>query len=167
MKFSVAFIFATSASAAVITGRQNTALKKGTQTLVLKEQGGIPGNECLTFRNNGEMVDAACVNTAADRQMNPSTIGTTAVLNVQRSFTAGFRKDLVNTQACVGFNGTTFLAQDCNSASLDPVTFADGQLVSASGACQSGHDSAAQITVDPTGKKCAKLTSTSVTATAS
>ncbi|KAF1951201.1 hypothetical protein CC80DRAFT_597584 [Byssothecium circinans] len=166
MKFSATVLFFTTASAAVITPRQNAALKKGAQTLVLKEQGGIPGNECLTFRNNGDIVDAACVNTAADRQLNPSTIGNTPVLNVQRTFSAGFRQDLVNKQACVGFNGTTFKALDCAAADLDPVTFANGQLVSASGACQSGHDDAAQITVDPTGNDCAQLTSTAVTATA-
>ena len=112
------------------------------------------------------MVDAACVNTAIDRQVTPSTVGSTPVLAVQRTFTAGFRQDLVNKQACVGFNGTDFLAQDCALANLDPVTFANGQLVSASGACQSGHDGAAQITVDPTGQDCAQLTSTAVTATA-
>ena len=41
------------ATAATLPKRQNAALKKGGQTLVLKEQGGVPGNECLTFRNNG------------------------------------------------------------------------------------------------------------------
>lgn len=48
-------MFAASALAVAITSRQNgkSALQKGAQTLVLKEVGGIPGNECLTFRNNG------------------------------------------------------------------------------------------------------------------
>lgn len=184
-----------SASAAVITSRQksNGALQKGGQTLVLKEIGGIPGNECLTFRNNGitiglnialatwispgrcercdkiwltkqtgEIVDAACVNTSADRQLTPSTLAGADVLVVQRSFSNGFRPDLVGTQACVGFNGTTFKALDCAGNNLDPVSFQNGQLVSASGACQSGHDDAAQITVDPSGQNCAKLTSTVV-----
>lgn len=163
------------------------AVTKGTSTLVLKETKGVAGNECLTFRNNGkphrsltvnspaweqelmendrtgEMVDAACVNTAADRQMTPSTLNGQNVLLVQRTFTAGFRADLVNKQACVGFNGTTFLAQDC-AAKTDFVTFKNNQLVAASGACQSGHDGAAQLTVDATGKNCAALTSTTVTA---
>ena len=83
------------ASAGLIAIRQNSALQKGSQTLVLKETGGIPGNECLTFRNNGEIVDAACVNEAADRQLNPSTISGTNVLAVQRGFSNGFRPDLV------------------------------------------------------------------------
>lgn len=109
------------------------------------------------------MVDAACVNTAADRQMTPSTLGGQNVLLVQRTFTAGFRTDLVNKQACVGFNGTTFLAQDCAGAKMDFVTFQNNQLVAASGACQSGHDGSAQLTVDATGKNCAALTSTTVT----
>lgn len=119
----------------------------------------------LNSHKLGEMVDAACVNTAADRQLTPSTIAGSDVLAVQRTFTAGFREDLVNKEVCVGFNGTTFLAQDCASADLDPVSFVNGQLKSESGACQSGHDDAAQITVDPAGVDCAKLTSTTVTPT--
>lgn len=182
MKTSTLALFITSASAAVIQLRQNGGLLLGDQTLVLKESGGVPGNECITFRNNGiiwsicilhqsnshglgEMVDAACVNTAADRQLTPSTISGSDVLAVQRTFTAGFRQDLVGKEVCVGFNGTTFLAQDCASSNLDPVSFVRGELRSASGACQSGHDDAAQITVDPTGLDCARLTSTTVTPT--
>lgn len=30
------------------------SVTKGTSTLVLKENKGVPGNECLTFRNNGK-----------------------------------------------------------------------------------------------------------------
>lgn len=30
------------------------AVQRGADTLVFKEDGGVPGNECLTFRNNGE-----------------------------------------------------------------------------------------------------------------
>ena len=29
------------------------AVTRGSSTLVLKEVGGVPGNKCLTFRNNG------------------------------------------------------------------------------------------------------------------
>lgn len=141
------------------------ALARGATTIVLKETQGIPGNECITFRNNGEMVDAACVNTAADRQLQASTVNGQPVLAVQRSFTAGFRQDLVGVDACVGNNGTTFLAQPCNDANLDPVTFSNNNLVAASGACQSGHDGAAQITVDQSGQNCAELTSTETAAT--
>ncbi|EEA26155.1 hypothetical protein TMatcc_005596 [Talaromyces marneffei ATCC 18224] len=140
-----------------------TTVTRGAQTLVLSEVNGVPGNECLTFRNNGEIVNAACVNTASDRQMTPSTVGNKNVLLVQRSFTAGFRPDLVNVQACVGFNGTDFLAEDCASPNIDFVSFTGGELKSASGACQSGHDNRAQITVDPTGRRCATFTSTVVT----
>ncbi|KAF2444968.1 hypothetical protein P171DRAFT_514004 [Karstenula rhodostoma CBS 690.94] len=141
------------------------ALARGAATIVLKETLGIPGNECITFRNNGEMVDAACVNTAADRQLQASTVNGQPVLAVQRSFTAGFRQDLVGVDACVGNNGTTFLALPCDDASLDPVTFSNNNLVAASGACQSGHDDAAQITVDQSGRNCAELTSTDTAAT--
>jgi hypothetical protein len=90
----------------------------------------------------GEMVDAACVNTAADRQVTPSTSASGAnVLLVQRSFDAGFRADLVGKQACVGFNGTTFKAVDCNAAGTQFVSLVGGQLTSGT-ACQSGHDNA-------------------------
>ncbi|KAF3763995.1 hypothetical protein M406DRAFT_223381, partial [Cryphonectria parasitica EP155] len=132
-------------------------------TTVFKEVNGVPGNECLTFRNNGEIVDAACVDDSADRQMTPSTLNGQNVLLVQRTFTADFRPDLVDKQACVGFNGTTFLAEDCASTDIPFVSFQNDQMVSSDGACQSGHDDLAQITVDPTGANCATFTTTNVT----
>ncbi|KAJ4983194.1 hypothetical protein SVAN01_11294 [Stagonosporopsis vannaccii] len=170
MRFCMAIFFAAgAASAAVITNRQSGhgLLEIGAQTLVLKEVGGVPGNECLTFRNNGEIVDAACVTTSEDRQLTPSSVGGADVLAVQRDFSNGFRPDLVDTTPCVGFNGTHFKALDCTDPNLDPVSFRNGQLVSASGACQSGHDDAAQITVDPSGQNCVQLTSTRVQVLAS
>lgn len=89
------------------------------------------------------------------------------MLLVQRSFTAGFRPDLVGVQACVGFNGTTFRAEDCAANGIELVSFdqATSQLVATGGACQSGHDDAAQLTVDETGQNCATLTTTTVTPT--
>ncbi|EON95850.1 hypothetical protein UCRPA7_8699 [Phaeoacremonium minimum UCRPA7] len=175
----------TSAAADATTGGTTTAASG--QTIVLFEVNGVPGNECLTFRNNGkyrlmkdlsrnvglgkstnihpllgEIVDAACVNTAADRQITPTTIGGEDVLKVQRTFTAGFRPDLVDVDACVGFNGTHFKAVDCADTSNEPVTFTGGELRSTSGACASGHDGAAQLQVDPTGATCATFTSTDV-----
>ncbi|KAH8162441.1 hypothetical protein CIB48_g5809 [Xylaria polymorpha] len=137
----------------------------GSDTLVLKEVGGVLGNECLTFRNNGEIVDAACVNEAADRQLTPATIGGTSALQVQRSFSAGFRADLVDVQACLGFNTTHFLASDCADPDVELVAFTGGELRTASGACASGHDDLAQITVDPAGQSCAQFDSTAVTPT--
>ncbi|KAI0856582.1 hypothetical protein F4860DRAFT_397291 [Xylaria cubensis] len=137
----------------------------GGSTLVLKEIGGVPGNECLTFRNNGEIVDAACVNEAADRQLTPATVGGTSALQVQRSFSAGFRADLVGVQACLGFNSTHFRASDCADPDVELVSFTGGELRTASGACASGHDDLAQITVDPTGQSCAQFDSTAVTPT--
>ncbi|KAF3394908.1 hypothetical protein DPV78_008508 [Talaromyces pinophilus] len=110
----------------------------------------------------GEIVDAACVNTSADRQIIPSTLGNQNVLLTQCSFIAGFQPDLVNAQACVGFNGTDFLAQDCAIPNIDFVSFtAGGELRSGrSGACQSGRDGLAQVTVDTTRKGCARFRST-------
>ncbi|SPJ71335.1 uncharacterized protein FTOL_01063 [Fusarium torulosum] len=143
------------------TGGGDAAVADG-QTVVFTEINGIPGNECLTFRNNGEIVDAACVNTAADRQVTPSTVNGQNALQVQRTFTAGFRPDLVDVQACIGFNGTHFRAEDCNAQGLEPVTFQNGQLVASGGACASGHDDLAQMTVDTTGAQCATYTTTNV-----
>ncbi|PVH87867.1 hypothetical protein DL98DRAFT_509394 [Cadophora sp. DSE1049] len=154
------------------TGAGNTEpaatgdVTRGADTIVMKEVGGIPGNECLTFRNNGEIVDAACVNTAADRQVTPSTNAAGAdVLLVQRGFDAGFRPDLVGVQACIGFNGTTMKAVDC-AGSDEMVSLFGGQLTATSGACQSGHDDKAQLTVDPAGTNCVGVTLTTVTPTA-
>lgn len=49
---------ATGAATGGATGSANTAaagaVQRGDTTLVFKEDGGVPGNECLTFRNNGE-----------------------------------------------------------------------------------------------------------------
>ncbi|KAH7131479.1 hypothetical protein B0J13DRAFT_678572 [Dactylonectria estremocensis] len=132
------------------------------QTLVFFEVNGVPGNECLTFRNNGEIVDAACVNEAIDRQITPTTLNGQDVLRVQRTFTAGFRPDLVDVQACVGFNGTAFRAEDCAAQGIEFVTFANGQLTASGGACASGHDDLAQVTVDATGGTCATFTTTEV-----
>ncbi|KAK7752495.1 hypothetical protein SLS62_005463 [Diatrype stigma] len=140
------------------------------QTLVLKEVNGVPGNECLTFRNNGEIVDAACVDDAADRQMTPATVGGASVTKVQRSFTAGFRPDLVGVEACVGFNGTHFRAENCASSAksgIEMVQFDGTALRAPSGACASGHDDLAQLTVDPNGANCAQFDTTAVTPTAS
>lgn len=83
---------------------------------------------------------------------------------MQRSFTADFRADLVGVQACVASNGQTLLAEDCASGA-DFVSFVNSELVAASGACHSGHDAKAQLTVDPTGQNCATSTTTEVTAT--
>jgi len=94
----------------------------------------------LICRLQGEIVDAACANTAADRQVTPSTNAAGVdVLLVQRGFDAGFRPDLVGVQACIGFNGTAMKAVDC-AGSDEMVSLVGGQLTATSGACQSGHD---------------------------
>lgn len=157
----------------------SAAITIGSQTITLKEINGVPGNECLTFRNNGnpallsrypplpllhtnpalgEIVDAACVTTSSDRQITPSTSSTgQSVLFVNRAFSAGFRPDLVGKQPCVGFNGTDFKALDCNAAGTVFVSLVGGQL-KAGTACDSGHDGKAQLTVDTAGKTCASFT---------
>ena len=113
----------------------------------------------------GEIVDAACVDTSADRQLTPSTLNGASVLLVQRSFDASFRPDLVGVDAIVGFNGTDFKAEPAGAAGITPVTFVGGELTAGT-VCASGHDGAAQLTVDLTGKTCAQYTTTDVTATA-
>ncbi|KAL9618323.1 MAG: hypothetical protein Q9160_006973 [Pyrenula sp. 1 TL-2023] len=146
-----------------LSALSSAAITQGAQTLVFKEVNGVPGNECLTFRNNGEIVDAACVLDAADRQITPSTdsVSGADVLLVQRTFTAGFRPDLVDKDACVGFNGTHFKATDCAAADFQAVTF-DGTSLVAGAACDSGHDEKAQLTVDVSGGSCASFTTTAV-----
>lgn len=84
---------------------------------------------------------------------------------MQRSFDASFRPDLVGVDACVGFNGTDFKAEPCGAAGIIPVSFVGGEL-QAGTACASGHDGAAQLTVDTTGKVCAQYTVTDVAAAA-
>lgn len=37
-----------------------TTVTRGAQTLVLSEVNGVPGNECLTFRNNGTITAWSC-----------------------------------------------------------------------------------------------------------
>lgn len=96
--------------------------------------------------------------------MTPTTISGSSALSVQRTFTAEFRADLVGVDACVGFNGTHFRAEDCAANGIELVSLnANGELVASGGACSSGHDDAAQMTVDTTGTGCATYTSTDVT----
>ncbi|KZL79969.1 hypothetical protein CI238_09653 [Colletotrichum incanum] len=168
MKFIAALYLALSSSVAAMPTEdlsKRQTVNRGPDTLVFKEQGGVPGNECLTFRNNGEIVNAACVNTAADRQITPSTRNGQDVLLVQRSFSNGFRPDLVNKEACVGFNGTAFRAEDCASRNIEFVAQQGNNLVAANGACLNGHDDKAQVTVSEQGQNCAEFTTTSVTPT--
>lgn len=128
----------------------------------------MPVEKRITKADNactGEIVDAACVNEAADRQLTPSTLNGEDVLLVQRSFSNGFRPDLVGKEVCVGFNGTHFRAEDCASTDVEFVSAQGDNLVASGGACLSGHDDLAQTTVDETGQDCATFTTTSVTAT--
>lgn len=113
----------------------------------------------------GEIVNAACVNEAADRQLTPSTLNGADVLIVQRAFSNGFRPDLVDQQVCVGFNGTHFKAEDCQSTVVEFVSFTGGNMVASGGACLNGHDDLAQVTVDVNGNGCAQFTPTVVTPT--
>ncbi|KAF6804911.1 hypothetical protein CSOJ01_09873 [Colletotrichum sojae] len=169
MKFSAVLSLALASAAAAMPTEdlsKRQTVQRGRNTLVFKEQGGVPGNECLTFRNNGEIVNAACVNTAADRQITPSTRNGNNVLLVQRSFSNGFRPDLVNKEVCVGFNGTAFRAEDCAGRNIQFVAQSGNNLVASGGACLNGHDDKAQVTVSEAGQNCARFTTTSVRATA-
>ncbi|KAL0580125.1 hypothetical protein V5O48_001901 [Marasmius crinis-equi] len=146
----------------------NAAVTRNGDTLVLADDAvPIPGNECITFRNNGEMVEAACVNTAVDRQITPGTTASgQSVLFVERQFGAAQAARLVGVQPCVGFNGTHFRAEDCNAFSangVQAVTFENGQLVVAgTQVCSNGVDRAAQLTVSLDGTGCATFTGTTV-----
>lgn len=87
------------------------------------------------------------------------------MLVVQRAFSAGFRPDLVGKKVCVGFNGTDFKAEDCAAKDIQHVKFTGKNLVASGGACLSGHDDRAQVTVDVNGRGCAVLNPISVTPT--
>ena len=136
---------------------------RGPNTLVLKEIGGVVRNECLTFTNDvrtsppylphtktnthqGKIVNAACVNTNADRQVAPGKIFGTDILILQRAWQTQFRADLVGKTACLSFNGTTFRAEDCERRDLLFARFdlGSGRIVSnGDPACLSGHNSRA------------------------
>ncbi|KAJ7654104.1 hypothetical protein DFH06DRAFT_1416950, partial [Mycena polygramma] len=142
----------------------DTAVTRTSGTLSLADNTGVDGEQCITFRNNGEIVEAACVTTSVDRQITP---GTTAaglpVLFVERSFEAAQAAPLVGVQPCIGFNGTDFLASDCNTlTATNAVTLsAAGELVAGT-ACSTGVDAISQLTVSTSGAGCATYTSTVV-----
>lgn len=57
MKFIAALSLGLASSAAAMPTEdlsKRQTVNRGPETLVFKEQGGVPGNECLTFRNNGK-----------------------------------------------------------------------------------------------------------------
>jgi hypothetical protein len=56
---TIFFPFATYASGSIMPAKSGAAagaITRGASTIVMKEVGGILGNECLTFRNNGSYV---------------------------------------------------------------------------------------------------------------
>ncbi|KAJ7152861.1 hypothetical protein C8R46DRAFT_1006728 [Mycena filopes] len=150
-------LFASSALAAA-------AVTRSSGTLSLADTKGAAGEQCLTFRNNGEIVEAACVTTSVDRQITPATNAAgLPVLLVERSFGAAQAAPLVGVQPCIGFNGTDFLASDCAalSAATAVTLSATGELVAGT-ACSSGVDALSQLTVSATGAGCATYASTTV-----
>ncbi|KAK1826539.1 heterokaryon incompatibility protein-domain-containing protein [Podospora conica] len=168
MKFttSIALLGAVAATnAQTIIGLGPT---RGPNTLVLKQINGVPNNECLTFTNDGIIVNAACALTHADRQITPGKILGTDILIIQRGWQQQFRPDLVGKTACVAFNGTTFRAEDCSRRDLLFARFdvGNGRVV-ANGepSCISGYDNAARIKVDVDGRSCSQFTITAVTPT--
>ncbi|KAK4222138.1 hypothetical protein QBC38DRAFT_402077 [Podospora fimiseda] len=142
--------------------------QRGPNTIVFKEINGVKNNECLTFTNNGNIVNAACAWTHADRQVTPGKILGTDVLIIQRSWIPQFRPDLAGKTACIAFNQTDFRAEDCERRDLLFARFdiGNGRIV-ANGhtACLSGHDNIAQVTTDYYGRTCAQFTITAVTPT--
>ncbi|KAK4205791.1 hypothetical protein QBC40DRAFT_344576 [Triangularia verruculosa] len=141
---------------------------KGPNTLVFKQNNGVPNNECLTFTNSGEIVNAACALTHADRQLTPGKILGTDVLIVQRAFAAPLRGDLVGKTACVAFNETTFRAEDCARNDLLFVRFDVGNgriLANGAPVCIGGYDSKAFIKLDIGLQKCSQFTITAVAPT--
>ncbi|KAJ7654105.1 hypothetical protein DFH06DRAFT_1093109 [Mycena polygramma] len=169
LSFALVLVLVSPAFAASIGARAAAAAVTRTSgTLSLADDNGVSGEQCITFRNNGEIVEAACVTTSVDRQITP---GTTAaglpVLLVERSFEAAQAAPLVGVTPCIGFNGTDFLASDCNTlTAANAVTLsAAGELI-AGAACSTGVDGISQLTVSATGAGCTTYTSTVVTLSA-
>ena len=134
-------------------------------TLVLADTAaGRRPNECLTVRNNGELVEAACVNTAVDRQFTPGRTAAGAdVVFVERQFGAAQAARLVGVEPCLGFTGTQFRVEDCNAANFRPVVFQNGQLREAGGnACVGGVNGASEIIASNDGGSCAVFRQTVV-----
>jgi hypothetical protein len=71
----------------------------------------------------------------------------------------------VGKKVCVGFNGTHFKAEDCESRDIELIKFTGTNLVASGGACLGGHDSLAQVTVNVNGQACALFNPTVVTPT--
>jgi hypothetical protein len=118
----------------------------------------------VVSKNPGEIVEAACVTTAVDRQITPGTNGAgLPILFVERSFGAAQAAPLVGVDPCIGFNGTDFLATDCaNLSAATAVTLsAAGELVAGT-ACSTGVDGISQLTISTTGTGCTTYTSTVV-----
>ncbi|KAE9383832.1 hypothetical protein BT96DRAFT_982432 [Gymnopus androsaceus JB14] len=88
----------------------------------------------------GDLVEAACVDTSVDRQITPATnTAGTSVLLIERQYGAAQAASLVGVTPCIGFNGTDFVAQDCDTMTA-PVTFVSGELVAGT-ACSTGVNS--------------------------
>ncbi|KAJ7710094.1 hypothetical protein B0H14DRAFT_3902770 [Mycena olivaceomarginata] len=110
---------------------------------LLADDNGVQGEQCITFRNNGEIVEAACVTTAVDRQITPGTNGAgLPVLLVERSFGAAQATPLLTASTAVTLS-------------------AAGELVAGT-ACSTGVDGLSQLTVLTTGVGCTTYTSTTV-----
>ncbi|KAJ7578680.1 hypothetical protein C8J56DRAFT_968767 [Mycena floridula] len=70
--------------------------RTGSTVILTDTTAKFAGPECITFRNNGEIVEAACVDSAVDRQITPATNSAgAAVLLVERSFGAAQAPSLV------------------------------------------------------------------------
>ncbi|KAJ6603290.1 hypothetical protein DFH09DRAFT_823696, partial [Mycena vulgaris] len=114
-------------------------------TLSLADDNGVQGEQCIIFRNNGEIVETTCVTTVVDRQITPGTKGAgLPVLLVERSFGAAQAAPLGGISPWIGFNGTDFLATDCAATA---VTLSAAGEVVAGRACSTGVNGLSQLTV--------------------
>jgi hypothetical protein len=118
----------------------------------------------VVSKNPGEIVEAACVTTAVDRQITPGANGAgLPILFVERSFGATQAAPLVGVDPCIGFNGTDFLATDCaNLSAATAVTLSAADELVAGTACSTGVDGISQLTISTTGTGCTTYTSTVV-----
>ncbi|KAF8195232.1 hypothetical protein K438DRAFT_1587309, partial [Mycena galopus ATCC 62051] len=133
-------------------------------TLSLADNNGVRGEQCITFTNNGDIVEAACVTSSVDRQITPATNAAgLPVLLIEHSYSSAQAAPLVGVSPCIGSNGTDFLAQDCSTLSAaTAVTLSPAGELVAGTACSTGVNSLSDLTISTSGGGCTTYTSTVV-----
>ena len=113
------------------------------QTIGLSDRANpVPGNPCITFRNNGEIVLATCSLELVDRHVTPGTSASGAsVLVIERAF-----EGRAGGESCIGLAGGKFRAEDCDATNIEFARLENDSLVSDS-QCVTGVNGNAEIQI--------------------